>query len=131
MKKHIKIAYCLFFMGVCFSCEDVLEVPDISNQRVELLAPSDGSTVRDSIVNFTWNGVAEANAYLIQVATPSFENAAQIVLDSVVVLDTTFLGTKATRILPNSSYEWRVKAQNSDFETPFSVTSFAVEAPSN
>ena len=52
------IVVALFFA----SCEDILEVPDISSQQVELLAPSQGSVVTDSTVNFNWNGVSDADA---------------------------------------------------------------------
>jgi len=119
---------CLLSIGLVFaSCEDILEVPDISGENVELLAPKDSAIVTDSIVNFSWNGVGEADSYLIQVATPDFENAAQILLDSIIVLDSTFLGTTASRQLNDGDYEWRVKALNSDFETPFSSSTFHVD----
>ncbi|UJH68665.1 hypothetical protein [Allomuricauda sp. SCSIO 65647] len=125
------LLFLLLFGGFALSCEDILEVPDISGQQVELLAPSEGSVVTDSIVNFNWNGVNDADSYLVQVATPDFENAAQLVLDSVMVIDSTFVGTRISKQLSNSTYEWRVKAQNSGFETEFSISGFTVDASSN
>lgn len=122
---------CLMLLVFIVSCEELLEVTDISEQSVELLAPLEGTSVNDSLVNFTWNGVEEANAYHIQVATPDFDNASQLVLDSIIVLDSTFFGTKASKALLNGSYEWRVKGMNSDFETPFSLSAFTVETTSN
>ncbi len=109
-------------------CEDILEVPDISNERVQLLAPSDSTTVTVSNVSFSWNGVPEASLYHIQVATPNFGHAAQIVVDSIIVLDSTFLGTRMARDLPDSTYEWRVRAMNSDYGTEYTTNLFHVAA---
>ena len=113
------------------SCEDILEVTDISDDTVQLLAPSDSSIVAQTNVTFSWSEVFEANQYHVQVATPNFENAAQIVFDSVVALDSTFLGTRITKTLTDSEYEWRVKAMNSGYETDFSASSFSVNTSSN
>ncbi|MEM9001146.1 MAG: hypothetical protein AAGB24_12855 [Bacteroidota bacterium] len=129
MQKILLISiWAVFFFA---SCEDIIEVPDISNQQVELLAPTQGSVVTDSLVNFNWNGVDDAESYLVQIATPDFENAVQLVLDSVVVIDSTFIGTRISKELGNNAYEWRVRAQNSDFETVFSANSFSVAVPPN
>jgi len=125
MRTLFILAACILFLA---SCEDILEVPDISGQEVELVAPLNGTVVNQNLVNFTWNGVADADAYLIQVATPNFAEASQVLLDSIVVLDSTFLGTQASKSLLNSTYEWRVKAVNSAFETDFSQGAFSVQA---
>ncbi|TDS20873.1 hypothetical protein DFQ03_0129 [Maribacter caenipelagi] len=108
------------------SCEEILEVPDISEEEVVLLAPSDSSVVTQTEINFTWQEVFEATSYHVQIAQPSFTNASQIVADTLVVVDSTYIGSKITRTLLNNSYEWRVKAQNSDFETPYTTNSFTV-----
>ncbi|PCJ95001.1 MAG: hypothetical protein COA50_11585 [Flavobacteriaceae bacterium] len=119
------------FLMVTLSCEDLLEVPDISEHEVQLLAPLNGSTVNDSTVNFTWDAVHEANSYLIQVATPNFDNASQYVLDSVMVVDSAFYGTKISKAMLDGTYEWRVKGMNSDYETTFSSNEFNVQNVSN
>lgn len=108
------------------ACEDILEVPDISNGTVELLAPLDGTVIDQNTVSFSWSAVDEATNYVVQVATPSFANASQLVLDSIMVVDSTFTGTRISQTLLNDSYEWRVKARNSDFETPFSIAAFTL-----
>ena len=128
MRNILYIAFIL--IGLC-SCEDIIEVTDISDQQITLLAPLDNTVVNDSVVNFNWNGVDEAESYLIQVARPNFANASQLVLDSIVVIDSSFVGTRISKTLTNSAYEWRVKALNSDFETDFSLSGFSVEASNN
>ncbi|SFC35881.1 hypothetical protein SAMN04487891_109161 [Flagellimonas taeanensis] len=111
-----------------WGCEDILEVPDISNATVNILAPMDSSVVTTNAVGFNWEKVDEATSYRVQIAAPDFENTSQMVLDSVIVEDT--LGNVVTRIdqdLVNGNYAWRVKALNSDYETVFAVSSFQVD----
>lgn len=116
----------IFLFGLV-ACEDILEVPDISGQSVKLLAPSDGSVLDDNSVNLNWEGVEEATGYSVQVASPNFENAAQILLDSVIEMDTLgYLPNQIRQSLFNGNYEWRVKAFNSGFETIYSSNGFQV-----
>lgn len=115
----------------CSSCEDLLEVPDISNESVQLLAPSDSTVVVQTSVIFTWDEVYEATQYHIQVAAPSFENAAQIVVDTLIVIDSAYAGPSLKRTLVDSDYEWRVKAMNSDYATEFSLNGFSVNTAGN
>lgn len=128
---RIFIVICILIGVVSTSCEDLLEVPDISNNEVQLLAPSDSITVQQNEVNFTWNEVFEATQYHIQVADPSFDNAAQIVVDTLIVVDSAYAGPKFSKVLTDSNYEWRVKAQNSGYETEFSLNRFTVETAGN
>ncbi|NAS12910.1 hypothetical protein [Poritiphilus flavus] len=108
------------------ACEDIVEVPDISNQEVELLAPLNATVVTESSVSFSWTEIEDADAYNMQLAIPDFENAAQILLDSTIVVDSTFVGARLIGTLPDGNFEWRVKAQNSDYETLYSTASFSV-----
>ncbi|MBC6999639.1 hypothetical protein [Cytophaga sp. FL35] len=118
-------------ISVLFGCEEVLEVPDISNQVVEVIAPKDSAIVTLTNVNFAWHETADTESYKIQVVRPSFEQAAEILLDSTIVLDSTFLGTKATKNLASGNYEWRVKAVNSGYETVYTANKFIVQISEN
>ena len=124
MKKVLGILF--LAMGI-FACEEIFEVTDISNEQVQLLAPTNESIVTDSIVNFNWNGVDEADAYLVQIATPDFENAAQFVLDTLITIDSTFVGNRISKKLLDNTYQWRVQGQNSMFSTAFSSNTFTVQ----
>ena len=117
MKKPILYSLLLLFI----SCDDILEVPDISDQQVILLAPAEGTSVRGNTTTFSWQAVTDAEEYVLQVATPDFNNASQIVIDSTLA-GTSFTG----ELLPNS-YEWRLKAVNSGFETAYAFRNFTVE----
>ncbi|AWX45705.1 hypothetical protein HME9304_02732 [Flagellimonas maritima] len=112
---------------ILVGCEDILEEPDISGQTVTILAPMDDSILTTNTVGFHWEIVEDATSYNVQIATPNFENAIQLVLDSVVAVDT--LGQVTTRIdknLKNGTYQWRIKAFNSGFKTGYTLTSFQV-----
>ncbi|WP_394748234.1 fibronectin type III domain-containing protein [Spongiimicrobium salis] len=114
------------------SCDDILEVEDISGQSVNVLAPTNGSVVSRNMVDFNWQAVSEATGYTVQIATPSFENATQILLDSTIAVDT--LGNVRTQIrqtLLNGNYEWRVNAFNSGFGTPYTLNAFSVAGDDN
>lgn len=112
-------------------CEELVEVQDISGEEVMLLAPANGTVVSQANVNFTWNEVFEAKSYHVQVAQPSFLEASQIIVDTLVIRDSTYLGTRFTKTLLDNTYEWRVKALNSDFETEFTTHSFTVQTSGN
>lgn len=130
--KTVKIIIGVFLLVLFVSsCEELLEVTDISNESVELLAPSESTIVTQSNVNFSWNEVFEATKYRVQVAAPNFENAAQIVIDTTIVIDSTFTGNRITKSLVNSAYEWRIKAMNNSYETEFSSSKFEVNASTN
>ena len=122
-----KVCCLIFFASLFGSCVDIFEVTDISNEQVQLLAPTNESIVTDSIVNFNWNGVKEADAYLVQIATPDFENASQFILDTLITIDSTFVGNRISKKLLDNTYQWRVQGQNSMFSTAFSSNTFTVQ----
>ena len=114
------------------ACEDILEVPDISNQTVPILAPTDGSVLTTNTIGLSWERIEDATGYRVQVATPNFENAVQLALDSLVTVDT--LDNVATRIdqnLFNGNYQWRIKAVNSGYETAYNLSGFQVNGDEN
>ncbi len=130
------------FATVCFlisllitliACEDILEVQDITTERITLLAPRNATTLASNTINLNWQTIPEATAYEVQLAQPNFENAEQLVLDSIVLLDTLgFINTTISNIsLPNGSYQWRVKGFNSGFATAYTQANFEVSGSDN
>lgn len=112
------------FLGLlcCIGCEEIIGLEDISRDTINVLAPMDNSIVKtDSLIVFSWEGVADAENYHIQLALPSFENAAQILTDSILS-NVQF----STKLDPNT-YEWRIRALNSEYSTDFSTQNFTVE----
>ena len=101
-------------------CEEILTEEDITADSVSLLAPANGVNLVSGDVIFSWQTVNGASDYELQVATPSFENAEQIVLDTIVS------GASFTQLLTANDYEWRLKALNSAYETNYTISAFEV-----
>ncbi len=99
------------------------DAEDISDEEVVLLAPANAIvfTTIDTI-NFSWETVLNADTYTVQIATPDFENALEII-ENEIVNSTNFSVTN----LEAQEYEWRVKAQNFSYETNYTTQSFTVE----
>lgn len=116
MKKLVTLCA---FLWLCIGCEAILE-EDISNQTVVLLAPAENTQLSEGDINFSWQVMDDATSYRIQVATPNFANATQLVLD----LDTT--ETNASVMLTPGTYQWRVSASNSEYSTSYTTINFMV-----
>lgn len=85
------------------------------------MAPTEGAIIDTAHVDFHWEIMEDATQYQLQIATPSFAEAIQIVLDTTVV-DNYFSET-----LMNNSYEWRVRAINSAYKSDYSTNSFVMQ----
>ena len=116
--KYLKVIALLMLL---VSCEEIIEVEDISSRTVTVLAPTDESTLNITDINFSWNVVEDAEQYKLQIATPNFETANQIVLDSTIT------ALNFTQTLEFGDYEWSIRAENSDYQTNYTTQSFTVE----
>lgn len=114
-----RILVVVFFLNLLIGCEAVF-IEDISDSKVILLAPSDNSNLTSGSIQFNWESISDATEYKIQIASPNFDNATQIYLDSL----TTSISISKDLIV--GDYEWRVKAINSGYETSYSKNSFTV-----
>ena len=104
-----------------YGCEEVFYVKDISKDTIEIIAPSNNVELNSGTQNFSWTALDGADTYQIQIATPNFENALQLVLDSTT--------TKMTisKDLEVGVYQWRVKAINSAYNTSFTTADFNIK----
>ena len=103
------------------TCDDIIEVEDISNEIVILLAPTNEATLNTSSLNFNWESIEDAETYHIQIATPNFNQAQQIVNDSIV----NTLNFSTT--LDPNIYQWRVRGENSAYQTSYTIQNFSIE----
>ena len=109
----------ILLLCIIVSCEAIF-VEDISNDSVILLAPTDNTQITSGNNTFSWQLLDDAEMYEVQIAKPNFQNATEILLDSVV---------NSNSIIENievGNYEWRVKAVNSEYDTSYSKASFTV-----
>lgn len=103
------------------ACEEILVVEDISQDTVTILAPTNNSVLAEGSVTFSWSELQEAEQYRLQLATPTFENASQ------VLLDTTITSNSFSKTLMLGDFEWRVRAENSEYQTAYTIQNFTVE----
>lgn len=108
-------------MIVIFGCDDIVELDDISKDTVMLVAPYKNAVLQTTTLNFSWESIADADNYQIQIATPNFENPLQIVVDSTITTHNLSID------LESNTYEWRVKAKNSGYETLYTQQAFTIE----
>ncbi|NER16787.1 hypothetical protein [Spongiivirga citrea] len=114
MKGPLKIVIGCLLLVV--GCKDILNVEDISEAQVNLIAPINGTSLGIDNINFSWEGVEFAEGYRLQLITPNFEAPLQLVQDTLVN------GTNFTLALPPGEYSWKVRAENSAFASGFSET---------
>lgn len=114
----------VLIFGLIFSfvsCSDIVRVEDISDKTVSILAPTNSAILNATDVTFNWQTVEEAEEYRIQIADPNFTETLQIVTDSTITT------TSFSKTLSIGSYEWRVKALNSAYQTDYIAQSFTIE----
>ena len=84
-----------------------LSVNDGAPSATTLVAPSDGETGVSTGVTFSWSGLADANDYLIEVATDAgFGN----IVMSELTTETSLAST--ITLSPDTTYYWRVTTSN-------------------
>lgn len=124
----MRINYWLSCIGIAFimlftSCNDVFE-DDIEGDIVQLIVPSDQLSYEDFLQTFWWKKVEGATAYHFQLVEGTFEQPVQILADSNVRAE------KFQFSLSPGSFQWRVKAFNNGYETPYSVRNLTInDAP--
>jgi len=104
----------LLYLVLITGCEDVFE-KNISSDRVVLLSPPDSLISTLVYQNFWWQEVTGADYYTLQIVSPSFANIIQL------FADTTLYSNKFNYSLLPGTYEWRVKAVNFGYETPYTI----------
>jgi len=113
----------LFFLIT--SCEEIINEENISNDTLQLLAPTnDAVLATKQKIAFNWEELEGADNYQLQIATPDFVSATQIILDTLISRTDYMVDSLATK-----PYEWRVKGLNSAYETGYSTNVFTVEEP--
>lgn len=110
---------CFLIFTLC-SCEEILFEQDISKNMVKMIAPTNNTEIESNSVRFNWEAMEGASNYVIEIATPNFANASQLVLNTVT--DDNFY----QQDLIVNEYEWRVRAQNSGYTTAYSSAKFKV-----
>ena len=101
-------------------CDDFI-AEDISEAQIVLNAPVNGASATQNEVAFWWEPLEVNTSYRLQVVNPSFEEAASLILD-------TLLREHQYSIdLDSGTYAWRVRAENGNYRSAFStINAFTV-----
>lgn len=113
----------LGFVLLSTGCTEFIE-PSIEKKAVVLLAPSHGTESAVYAQTFWWEEVDNAFQYRLQVVTPDFNNAARLILDTVVTKN------RFSYTLDPGNYEWRVRAENGSSQTSYSKAAFIIQPSS-
>lgn len=116
-------SYLLFTLTLLsiISCDDILE-EDITNLMMEIISPSQGSTIEGNTVTFSWQTLSGADDYRIQVLTDN----------QAYVLDSLVSSNNFVYALDPGTYQWRVKGENFAYATQYTFpVSFTLVASDN
>ena len=117
--KHLTAVF--FFCLLTYACEEIIEVEDISQDDVVVLAPTNNSILNANTITFSWEALDFSDSYRLQIARPGFSDAVQIEVDTLIN------STSFNVSLLAGSYQWRIKAINSAYETAYKTQSFTIE----
>lgn len=92
------------------SCNDIVAT-NIEGETPVLILPQSEDTVSNNPVHFKWEAMDGATKYRLQIATPSFANISDYVLDSVIT------GTDFYLDLDTLQYELKLTAMNAGYES--------------
>ena len=119
MKKTITI----LLLILTLSCEEIINEQNISNDMISLLAPTENAVLTTSTkISYNWEVLSGATNYQLQIANPDFNNANQLVIDTLLTNTSFTLDS-----LSQNTYQWRIKGSNSIFETAYTTINFIVE----
>lgn len=120
--KNFLLAVVISLVGL--SCEDVFEV-DLSQESVELLSPADSLVTELSSHSFWWEQLSGASSYTLEIVRGTFNQAESL------VLDTTMAENSFDYMLSPGDYQWRVRAENSAYQTGYTTNSLFIDSTIN
>ncbi len=97
---------------------------DIHNEIVVLRSPISSEHITTKNISFWWDEIDGATNYTLQVVSPNFEQASQLIINKTT--EVTFHDYE----LEEGDYEWRVKASNAKYSTEFSTGVFKINTTS-
>ena len=98
----------------------VLETPDLSEQFVEILNPSDGLAANCTEVLFAWNQLDHADDYKFEIRKDNWEGTS--VINPIIVTEDSIRMT-----LDEGNYAWGVQAQNEYSQSIVSIRSLTID----
>jgi len=112
MDRFIKLLIVAVVTGILAGCDDVFE-KDISVEEPVVFTPNDGQALHQGDVLFWWDYINGADYYQVQIARPGFDLIDKLVTDTILETNKLVINLAA------GSCEWRIRACNSVYCTPF------------
>jgi hypothetical protein len=108
------------------ACNELIE-EDLEDHKVEIVAPKDNTETIHQTILFAWEEVEYGKNYHIQVATPNFNNAQTLLIDSIISFpDTIQVKTSLKYELFPGDFQWRVRSFNGGSTTPYATATFRI-----
>jgi stress-induced morphogen len=101
--------------------------PDISTNRVSIVAPVNGTEIEEGVVPFRWTALHGADKYRVMIVSPDFEHARLAVRDTIIFNDSISLGFGFGQKLTPANYQWSIQAFNKTYESVRSVYNLTVK----
>ena len=117
----LKKTFTLLLLIFIFNCEELIEVENISNENVNILAPTDNITLNSTTVSFSWQAIEFAEEYHLQIALPNFDVPQEIIEDTIIST------TNFVKSLSSNTYQWRIKAKNFGYQTQYTTQNLTIE----
>jgi len=112
MNRFIKLLIVAAATGMLAGCDDIFE-KDISVEEPVVFTPLEGQAVSQGDVLFWWDYMNGADYYQVRIAMPGFELIDKLVTDTILETNKLVLNLAA------GTCEWRIRACNSVYCTPF------------
>lgn len=101
--------------------------PDISADKVHIVAPVDGTEIGEGVVPFRWTALEGAEKYRVTIVSPDFEHARLAIKDTVFLRDSISLSFGFLQALSPADYQWSIQAFNKTYESVKSVYDLTVK----
>lgn len=127
MKKKLFIPLgILLFSFTIIACNELIE-EDLADHEVEIVAPKDNTETVHQTILFSWEEVEYGRNYHVQVATPTFNNAQTLLVDSIMSFpDTIQVKTSLSVELFPGDFQWRIRSFNGSSTTPYAMATFKI-----
>jgi len=112
VKRFIKLLILAAVTGMLTGCDDIFE-QDISIEEPVVFTPLEGQAVSQGAVLFWWDYLNGADYYQVQIARPGFILIDKLETDTILETNKLMLNLEA------GTCEWRIRACNTTFCTPF------------
>lgn len=119
--KMIRNKAFMCLLALITGCSTFFE-EDISRETIKILSPVAGTETEIATQTFWWEKMEGAAGYHLQIVTPSFDSMEMLILDTLISSD------KFMTVLYPSYYEWRVRAENSAWQSQWATNTLKIYA---